>query len=158
MIGPFTPNNIPRSVVSSDPNADRPNYDGISCREYENDRTYLKGEVCLFNGSIWMCAYDNVDAGLAPSSDAVCWQRIPCVLIVSSLEDDAVEESQWVQLDVNDYTQTTERETNFMEYTYSLAPALELNEFDSYILRFQMLTLNSRDIPRFRNLRAVAVY
>ena len=158
MIGPFMPNNIPRSVVSSDPNADRPNYDGISCREYENDRAYLKGEVCLFNGSIWMCAYDNVDAGLAPSSDAVYWQRIPCVLIVSSLEDDAVEDSQWVQLDVNDYTQTTERETNFMEYTYSLAPALELNEFDSYILRFQMLTLNSRDIPRFRNLRAVAVY
>ena len=71
---------------------------------------------------------------------------------------DKVEDSQWVQLDVNDYTQTTERETNFMEYTYSLAPVLELNEFDSYILKFRMLALNSRDIPRFRNLRAVAVY
>lgn len=160
MTGPFTPNNIPRSVASDDPNADRPNYDGISCREYESDRAYANGEVCLFNGSIWMYDRENttLDVGLEPANDAVYWKRIPCALVISSLQDDAVEDSQWVQLDVNDYTQTTERETNFMEYTYSLAPALELNEFDSYILKFRMLALNSRDIPRFRNLRAVAVY
>ena len=78
--------------------------------------------------------------------------------MVSDIQNAVSTESTWMELDVNEYSSSTEREHNFMEYTYTLPSTLELNEFDSFILKMKMLTLNTKDIPRFRNLRAVAVY
>ena len=97
-------------------------------------------------------------SGLSPSSDASVWKRVPCALLVSGMINETSSQSQWIELDVNEYSPSTERENNFMEYTYTLASSLELNEFDSFILKLRMLALDTRNIPRFRNLRAVAVY
>ena len=165
--GPFNPKaflensvNVPNYVTEnqSDSISQDPNYKGIYCAPYDSEATYNNGDTCLFNGSIWTCCVDDGIRNLSPSDDALCWKRIPCALLVSNLSTETGMESQWMELDVNDYNPSTERENNFMEYNYSLAQALELNEFDSFILKFRMLALNGKDIPRFRNLRAVAVY
>ena len=150
MNGPFDPSNIPARGQNA-------YYDGLMCSEYDDEHIYVENEVCLYNGDIWMCNEERL-LGLSPSNDALSWTRIPCALMVSGMVVESASSSQWMELNVNDYTPSTERETNFMEYNYTLPSSLELNEFDSFMLKLQMLALNSKDIPRFRNLRAVAVY
>ena len=132
-------------------------YSGITCLEYDAEHIYYENDVCLYNGSAWRCRESRL-IGLSPAVDALSWVRLPCSLMVSGMIVEAASTSQWMELNVNEYKQSTERETNFMEYNYTLPQSLELNEFDSFILKLQMLSLNTRDIPRFRNLRAVAVY
>lgn len=149
--GPFIPTSLPERIGQA-------LYHGIICSAWNDNVVYNKGDVCILNGSIWMSLKDNMDVGLSPSNDALYWQRIPCALMVSDIQNEVSAESTWMELDVNEYSPSTEREHNFMEYTYTLPSTLEMNEFDSFILKLNMLSLNTKDIPRFRNLRAVAVY
>jgi hypothetical protein len=149
--GPFIPTSLPEREGEA-------HYHGIPCAAWNENVVYNKGDVCILNGAIWMSLKDDIDVGLSPSNDALYWKRIPCALMVSDVQNEVSAESTWMELDVNEYSPSTEREHNFMEYTYTLPSTLELNEFDSFILKLKMLALNTKDIPRFRNLRAVAVY
>ena len=157
---PLDPNYFFESEGNGNPFVDGPNanYKGIFCAEYNERVVYAQNDICLYNGSIWSCVVSGGISGLSPSSDASVWKRVPCALLVSGMINETSSQSQWIELDVNEYSHSTERENNFMEYTYTLASSLELNEFDSFILKLRMLALDTRNIPRFRNLRAVAVY
>ena len=133
------------------------NFKAIECLHYSAETVYTQNDICLWNGVFWKCIGNRV-YNLEPSIDAMNWEKIPCTLFVSAKKTEKRIDGDWEEMTVDPYKNSTERETNYMEYTYSSNPAAELNEFDAFILKVKMLAVNTRDIPRFRNLRAVAVY
>ena len=143
--------------VDSLPKEDDANYAGIMCEEYDPTVIYEDNDIVLYEGSFWKCVRGG-SRNLAPANNVLNWEKISCVLFVSGKESQKAAEGRWEELKCDEYKPSTERENNFMEYNYSTTPAMELNEFDSFLVKTRMLSLNTRDIPRFRNLRVVAVY
>lgn len=144
-------------VIASLERNNNANFAGIECGEYDPEHVYEDNELCLYDGEFWKCVRGG-SVNLAPAMNVLNWEKMPCVLFVSQKTTETAPEAQWIELKGDDYKPSTERETNFMEYSYATTPAMELNEFDSFMLKIEMLSVNTKDVPRFRNLRTVAVY
>lgn len=152
--GIFDPDIIPKLEKSN-----AANYAGIVCNPYSSNTTYYVNDICLYDECFWKCvAPTGSSLNNAPANDVLNWEKVPCLLFASEKLTGSTPEAKWMELTGDNYNQSTERETNFMEYSFSTVPAMELNEFDSFILKIDMWSLNTKDIPRFRNLRAVAIY
>ena len=150
----FNPSKFFESVTGSDTTS---HLYGLQCEPYSAATTYNQGDLCLYGDEFWRCLIDDTK-NLSPNADAIAWERVPCLLFATSPAKTAGMDSQWIELNCDEYKPSTERETNFMEYSYSTTSAMEINEFDSFMVKARMFSLNTRDVPRFRNLRAVAVY
>ena len=146
----------------------------ITCADYDSTHTYLPGQMCINKGKLFINGSDTLSiTGVEPTVNTETgWKQIPCMLLIGeySVSDDV--DSTWIELTAPEYKNTTERETNFMEYMYSSiespiensTSSEELNStsfaddsFDEFRLKIELYCKDQCNVPRFRNLRAIAV-
>ena len=141
------------------------NFKTILCSDYDPTYTYMSGEMCISDGVLFInngsTSIKNIRPTLGITNEnEQGWKEIPCLLLTKSYSEQTINESEdlWIDLQCNDYKITTERQTNFMEYTYSSTESYDISEsFDEFIIKFELYSKNQCEVPRFRNLRAIAV-
>lgn len=140
-------------------------YPGIICKLYDDTIVTPEGDgvnagdLFIYNNKL----YINYSSNLLKSTPAVTdseygWKEIFCLFLGTTAQI-GNESEHWIPLTVNDFNYTTERATNFMEYTYTTVDATDNDStFDEFKIKVDMYAIRPEEVPRFRNLRAVAVY
>lgn len=123
----------------------------ISIDDWNNSSSYNIGDYVFYNGSIWT-AIRYVSENQIPSENGISWKKIDCIKTVSTVTtDDTV---IWRKLKQSSESQQNS-ETTFTEQTYFPDINIE-NEFLSFSIKIVMKSKDKVNIPRVKNLRAIA--
>lgn len=125
----------------------------ISVDNWNNSKTYNTGEYVFSNGFMWQALRD-VEANQMPSEMSISWKLIHTLKTVSTVQ--SAEEVTWRPMSQDTNTNTVvERASNFIEYTYY--PTLEIeSEFQTFSVKLVLKSKDKVNVPRVRNLRAIA--
>ena len=125
----------------------------ISVDNWVNSKTYKTGDYVFSNGYMWE-ALRNVEKNQMPSEMSISWKLIHTLKTISTVQ--SAEEVTWrpMTMDTNSNT-VIERANNFIEYTYY--PTLEIeSEFQTFSVKLVLKSKDKVNVPRVRNLRAIA--
>ena len=108
-----------------------------------------------YNGYIWKANIATVNSN-TPSDISSVWTKVNGIKVISTLknETDVVE---WRPMS-KDTTAVSavNNGTNYVENTYYPSITLE-SEFTQFAIRIDMKSQNKVDVPKVKNLRAIAV-
>ena len=123
----------------------------ISIDDWNNSSSYSIGDYVFYNGSIWT-AIRYVSQNQIPSENGISWKKIDCIKTVSTITtDDTV---IWRKLKQDNSSQQNSENT-FVEQSYFPDINIE-NEFLSFSIKIVMKSKDKVNIPRVKNLRAIA--
>lgn len=122
------------------------NVDGV---EYN----YLKGDYVLYGGYMWQAQMNTISVNV-PTDLSIVWKKIVGIKTISQITED--DEITWRPMKLNSMNNSTLSASNFVEYTY--VPEIEIEtEFNDFAIRIDMKSKNKVDVPRVKNLRAIAI-
>jgi hypothetical protein len=120
---------------------------------------YQEGDYVIDNDFLWR-ANKNPSVN-RPSEESILWDKIDAVRVVSKVQTDNSVVWRPMTSDVIDINTTKispsiVTEENFKEYTFY--PELEVDsEFSDFVIRIDLYSMNKVDVPRVKNLRAIAL-
>ena len=110
----------------------------------------------MFNNNYLWRAKQNSEFN-APTDNSILWEKIDGIKLVSPVK--IKEDAEWrpMEKDGNSTKEnTTNSEENFNEYSYK--PRLEIEgDFSSFALKIDMYSKDEVNVPRVKNLRAIAL-
>ena len=152
--------------------------DKIECDNYNPQSTYSAGTFVKYNNIIWKATID-CSEGMIPSNYSIAWEKINGASIISTVRSG--EEIIWRPMtkeDVNVSKRiTTTSETtmattsvssvskndaklvessSFKEYVYYPCSVVD-SEFTDFVIRIDLYAYDDVNVPRVKNLRAIAV-
>jgi hypothetical protein len=117
---------------------------------------YPQGTYVFHNNCLWKCVVTNGRFD-TPTDDATSWKKIHCVKLVSILK--TKEDSDWCEMvkeEVDKKVSSIDVDSSFKEYTY--VPKQEMTgDFTSFSLKIDMFSQDKVNVPRVKNLRAIAL-
>lgn len=125
----------------------------ISLDNWNSENTYNSGEYVIYNGEIWVSLRD-VSAGQIPSDIGISWKKINSIKTISVIKTD--EEIIWRKMKKDEVTNTSlEKQSQFIEYSYY--PEIDIeSEFKQFSIKLVLKSKDKINVPRVRNLRAIA--
>ena len=116
---------------------------------------YPEGTYVFSNDYLWRA---KSHSGFnAPSDNSVLWEKVNGIKLVSPLK--TKEDAEWRVMTRDGDTLkeiTTNAEENFIEYSYK--PKLDVEEeFSSFALKIDLYSQDEVNVPRVKNLRAIAL-
>ena len=116
---------------------------------------YPEGTYVFSNDYLWRA---KSNSGFnAPSDNSVLWEKVNGIKLVSPLK--TKEDAEWRVMTRDGDTlkeTTTNAEENFIEYSYK--PKLDVEEeFSSFALKIDLYSQDEVNVPRVKNLRAIAL-
>ncbi len=116
---------------------------------------YPAGTYVFSNDYLWK-ALQNSEFN-APYDNSVIWEKINGIKIISPVKEK--EDAEWRVMARDGDTlkeTTTNAEENFIEYSYK--PKLDVEEeFSSFALKIDLYSQDEVNVPRVKNLRAIAL-
>ena len=117
---------------------------------------YPQGLYVFYNDYLWKCVVENAGFN-EPTDVATSWKKIHCVKLISPLK--TKEDSDWCEMAIESNNKTLSSidvESSFNEYTYY--PKQEMTgDFTSFSLKIDMFSQDKVNVPRVKNLRAIAL-
>lgn len=124
----------------------------VSCPAW-TAKKFKTGDYVLYDGFMWQALMDTIESNV-PSSLSICWKKIPCIKTVSSIQNDT--EITWRPMKKESTQISTEMTDNFTEYTY--VPEIDIeSDFTDFAIRIDLYSQDEVNVPRVKNLRAIAV-
>ena len=123
---------------------------------------YPYGTYVFRNDSLWKCIAEEdgeeANAGFnEPSDVSILWKKIHCVKLISPVK--TKEDADWCEMRAetnNTMLSSIDTENSFNEYTF--IPKYEMTgDFTSFALRIDMFSQDKVNVPRVKNLRAIAL-
>lgn len=116
-------------------------------------KSFNAGDYVLYDGYMWQALINTIAAN-TPSSLSIAWKKIDGIKVISEIMTD--DEVTWRPMTKDISLVPTSVSESFTEYTY--VPELDVEtEFTDFAIRIDMYSQNEVDVPRFKNLRAIAV-
>jgi hypothetical protein len=135
----------------------------IDCPEWTSSLaakgTYKEGSYVIYDGFIWR-ANRNPDSN-TPSEYSIVWDKISGIKVVSKVQTDnnvvwRPMTSEVIDINTTKNSSSLATEENFKEYTFY--PELEIeSDFSDFVIRIDLYSMNKVDVPRVKNLRAIAL-
>ena len=131
-----------------------PTWDSATVKkEGELNYNYLKGDYVLHDGYMWQAQMNTLPVNV-PTDLSIVWKKIIGIKAISKITEDT--EITWRPMKLNSMNNSTLSTSNFVEYTY--VPEIEIeSEFTDFAIRIDMKSKNEVDVPRVKNLRAIAI-
>jgi hypothetical protein len=119
---------------------------------------YPAGTYVFYNDYLWKVKEEEKNAEFnEPSDKSELWEKINGIKIISPVKEK--EDAEWrVMIRDGDTLKetTTNAEENFIEYSYK--PKLDVEEeFSSFALKIDLYSQDEVNVPRVKNLRAIAL-
>ena len=125
---------------------------------YDAKTTYNKDTYVVYEGYVWKCISENT-TGNTPSDNSIIWTKLHSIVTKTGVH--STELSEWKQMSTVNTNNTTNSGIEFKEYTYSPSEytnSIEtLQEFTSFLIKVEMYSADEINVPRVKNLRAIAV-
>lgn len=120
---------------------------------WDYNKTYKTGEYIIYNGAIWQALRD-VPSQQFPSEGGISWKRLDTLKVISTVRKD--DEVIWRKFEKDESSASTvDKKTKFVEYTYY--PELDIeSEFKVFAVKLVMKAKDTVNVPRIKNLRAIA--
>lgn len=131
----------------------------ISCPVWTS-KVFSKGSYVMYDGYIWQAVKDT-SKNNTPSEYSIIWNKINGVKVISTVKnDDTVEwrsmSTENISIDTTKSSSSLSVEESFKEYTFY--PDIEIeSDFTDFSIRIDMYSMNEIDVPRIKNLRAIAL-
>ena len=131
----------------------------IPCSKWTS-KVYNQGDYVFHDGFIWK-ANRKTSANNTPSEYSIVWDKIEGIKVISVVKtDDTVVwrpmSTESINVDTTKSSSSLSTEENFKEYTYY--PELEVeSDFTDFTIRIDLYSMNEVDVPRVKNLRAIAL-
>lgn len=135
----------------------------IDCPEWTSATAatgaYKEGSYVIYDGFIWR-ANRNPDRN-TPSEYSIVWDKIKSIKVVSKVQTDnnvvwRPMTSEVIDINTTKNSSSLATEENFKEYTFY--PELEIeSDFSDFVIRIDLYSMNKVDVPRVKNLRAIAL-
>ena len=124
----------------------------ITCPAWSKT-TFTAGSYVLHDGYMWKANINTIAAN-EPSELSVAWTKILGIKTMSAVIEEGVIEWRPMQ---KEFSETTiDPSIGFIEYTYK--PTLELeSDFTDFAIRIDMYSQDEVNVPRVKNLRAIAI-
>ena len=117
---------------------------------------YPQGTYVFNNDYLWKVKSQNSEFNV-PSNNSILWEKINGIKIISPLKEK--EDAEWRVMTMDGDTTketTTNAEENFIEYSYK--PRLDVEgDFSSFALKIDLYSQDEVNVPRVKNLRAIAL-
>ena len=118
---------------------------------------YPEGTFVFYNDYLWKVKEEENAEINAPSDMSILWEKVNGIKIISPVKKK--EDAEWrVMTKDGDILKeiTTNAEENFIEYSYK--PRLDVEEeFSSFALKIDLYSQDEVNVPRVKNLRAIAL-
>ena len=116
-------------------------------------KQFNAGDYVLYDGYMWKALIQTVAAN-TPSELSIAWQKVNGVKTISTVNvDDTV---VWRPMTNDSISKTADPSSGFIEYTYK--PSIDIeSEFTDFAIRIDMYSQDKVNVPRVKNLRAIAV-
>ena len=102
---------------------------------------------------MWQAQMNTISVNV-PTDLSIVWKKIVGIKTISQITED--DEITWRPMKLNSMNNSTLSASNFVEYTY--VPEIEIEtEFNDFAIRIDMKSKNKVDVPRVKNLRAIAI-
>lgn len=157
-VNPIDPTDTTYTGISTDYTAlillDVYSTTNINCPAW-SAKTFASGSFVTYNGYIWKANIATVNSN-TPSDISSVWTKVDGIKVISSLanETDVVE---WRPMSKDTTAASAVNNgTNYVENTYYPSITLE-SEFTQFAIRIDMKSQNKVDVPKVKNLRAIAV-
>ena len=135
----------------------------IDCPLWESVKAsqgvYKEGSYVIYDGFIWRA---NRNPGVnTPSEYSILWDKIKSIKVISTVKTDnnvvwRPMTSEVIDINTTKNSSSLATEENFKEYTYY--PELEIeSDFSDFVIRIDLYSMNKVDVPRVKNLRAIAL-
>lgn len=135
----------------------------IDCPEWTSATAatgaYKEGSYVIYDGFIWKA---NRNPGVnTPSEYSIVWDKIKSIKVVSKVQTDnnvvwRPMTSEVIDINTTKNSSSLATEENFKEYTFY--PELEIeSDFSDFVIRIDLYSMNKVDVPRVKNLRAIAL-
>jgi len=113
---------------------------------------YASGSYVTYLGYIWRSRTSAISLN-TPSDLSIVWEKIHSLKTVSSLLlDDTI---IWRKMKRNSINNNIDTQNSFVEYSYY--PEIDVDtEFKSFAIKIDLKSRNKVDVPRVKNLRAIA--
>lgn len=113
---------------------------------------YASGAYVTYLGYIWRARTSAISLN-TPSDLSIVWEKIHSLKTVSSLLlDDTI---IWRKMKRNSINNNIDTQNSFVEYSYY--PEIDVDtEFKSFSIKIDLKSRNKVDVPRVKNLRAIA--
>lgn len=131
----------------------------IPCSSWTS-KVYNEGDYVFYDGFLWK-ANRSTSANNTPSEYSIVWDKIEGIKVTSVVKtDDTVVwrpmSTETINVDTTKSSSSLSTEENFKEYTYY--PELEVeSDFTDFTIRIDLYSMNEVDVPRVKNLRAIAL-
>ena len=131
----------------------------ILCSSWTS-KVYNEGDYVFYDGFLWK-ANRSTSANNTPSEYSIVWDKIEGIKVTSVVKtDDTVVwrpmSTETINVDTTKSSSSLSTEENFKEYTYY--PELEVeSDFTDFTIRIDLYSMNEVDVPRVKNLRAIAL-
>ena len=125
----------------------------VSLTAWNNSSTYATGSYVTYQGNIWK-AVRAISANTIPSDMSILWEKVPSIKTISVTKNG--NEITWRKMKKEQNSASTiDKANKFIEYTYY--PEIDIeSEFKTFSIKVVMKSKDTVNIPRVRNLRAIA--
>ena len=149
------------SIVDSNSNKLLTNTDYWAPANLADDWCYPTGSYVFYGNALFVC--NPTTAGITnagfntPSEESAIWKQVNGIKVVSKLiEYDDREWKPMISSD-NSITLTEEQKSTFTEYSFSPDDGDILSEFNYFVVRMDLQSKDEINVPRVKNLRAIAL-
>lgn len=124
----------------------------ITCPTWTT-KSFNAGDYVLYDGYMWKALIQTIAAN-TPSELSIAWKKVNGIKTVSTVNvDDTV---IWRPMENDSISKTTDPSTGFIEYSFK--PSIDIeSEFTDFAIRIDMYSQDKVNVPRVKNLRAIAV-
>lgn len=116
-------------------------------------KQYNAGDYVIHDGEIWKAKIQTLQNS-TPSDVSVSWEKIHSLKTATVTKNDEVVEWRKLTKEANSFS-TADKESQFLEYRYF--PEVEFeSDFRVFSVKLVLKSKNTIDVPRVRNIRAIA--
>ena len=116
-------------------------------------KSFEAGDYVLYDGYMWQAQINTIAANI-PSALSIVWKKVNGIKVISELITD--DEITWRPMIKENTLVPTSVSESFTEYTY--IPELDIEtEFTDFAIRIDLYSQTEVDVPRIKNLRAIAI-
>lgn len=127
--------------------------DDAIVEEWESGENYSTGDYVFYEGGLWRAT--SREDGDEPSLNGNAWDYIPSAKLRSEVKSNEI--AEWHSMRVKQYPdESLDTDKEFFEYI--LEPDDLDDDFTSFAIKIHMKAGSYVDIPKVKNLRALAVY
>jgi hypothetical protein len=130
----------------------------IPCAKWTS-KVYSTGQYVLHNDCIWR-ANRTTTASNTPSEYSIVWDKIDAIKVISEVKRDKDVVWRPMSCETIDISNTKNVATTiddvFKEYTYYSELEVE-SEFTDFVIRIDLYSQDEVNVPRVKNLRAIAL-